>query len=151
LLAVCGAQEWVLTLLMVPAAASAYEASRLGVVADRQMVQDMATTATTEAGHLLTADFPGYFFLHAAPGLLLVFWPQVRRRKPVPAGLLWVGSQAVIVALMLGMVWPDLKSLQATAHGHRDLILDSAVERCFVCIYCWEQRKRYACTSTPFW
>lgn len=87
LLAVGSVQKLMLTLLVGLAAASAFEVDRLGIVIDRQMVQSMAIAATTEAGHLLTTDFLGYFFLHATPGLLLIFWPQVRRHKPVPAGL----------------------------------------------------------------
>lgn len=118
---IAGAQRTVLVLLVLLAAAPAFYVDSYGIVVDREMVQNVTATTVNEARHLLTADAVAYFLLRAIPGCGLVFWPLIRRHKPLPTGLRWAGANLLVMLLVVGVVMLN-PALQGMARNNRGLI-----------------------------
>ncbi len=121
-LAVRRAQKSVLVLLLIIAAVSSYFADTLGVVIDRDMIQNAMTTTAAESRHMLTPQF----LLHVAVyGLLpaaAVLWVRIRRAT------LWrgLGRWALVVAgataLMGGLLFTNLKGYSTVLRADKELL-----------------------------
>ncbi|MBW7930241.1 MAG: sulfatase-like hydrolase/transferase [Gammaproteobacteria bacterium] len=115
------AQRPALALLVLLAAAPAFYVDSYGIVVDREMVQNVMVTTTSEARHLLTPDAIACFLLRAIPGWGLVYWPLIRRHKPLPGCLRWAGTNLLIMLLVVGVVMLS-PALQGMARNNRNLI-----------------------------
>ena len=80
LLAVRRAQKPVLALLIVIAAITSFYMDTLGVVIDREMIQNAVTTTVAESKHLITPQFLTHVGLYGVLPAAVVLWVQVRRR-----------------------------------------------------------------------
>lgn len=115
-------QRPVLAFLVILASVTSFYQDRLGVMIDRDMVQNALTTTMNEGRHLVTAGFALHFGLRAVPGLFLVFWPRLRRAPPLRAALGWAGLALGAAAVTVGLLASDLKNLSTTLRGRRDLV-----------------------------
>ena len=122
LLAVGPLRKPVLAFLVVLAAVTSYYQEALGVVIDRDMIQNALTTTVSEGKHLVTPAFLGHVALRAGPGLVLVFWPRLRRASVGRGLLVWLGTCAVSLALTFGLLFTDLKDFSSVLRERKDLM-----------------------------
>jgi lipid A ethanolaminephosphotransferase len=85
-LALRRAQKPVLVALLITAGVTSYYVDVLGVVVDREMIQNAVTTTFAESKHLITLQFLGHVFLYGVVPSALVLWVRIRR-APVLRGL----------------------------------------------------------------
>lgn len=121
-LAVRRAQKPVLVLLVLIAAVASYYTDRLGVLIDREMIQNAMTTTVNESRHLITPELALHVALRALPGIALVLWVRVDRRPILRAALGWAGTVAACFALMAGLLYTDLKGFSTVLRGRKDLM-----------------------------
>ncbi|WP_434612991.1 phosphoethanolamine transferase [Tabrizicola sp. M-4] len=108
--------------LLILAAVSSYYMDSLGIVIDREMIQNAMLTTVTESKHLITPSF----LLHVAIWGLLpaaaAFWVKIR---PTPfLGNLWRWALTVILTLAVftGALFSDFKAYSAVARERKDLL-----------------------------
>lgn len=80
-------KPWLVILLMAGAASSYYR-DRLGVIVDRDMIQNIFLTTPTEARHLITPSLAGHLLLWGVLPSAAVLCLRLSRRR------LWGGSGA---------------------------------------------------------
>lgn len=122
LLAVRRLQRPMLAFLVILASVTSFYQDRLGVMIDREMVQNALTTTVNEGKHLVTPGFLLHVVLRAVPGLFLVFWPRLRRAPVTRAALGWAGLALGAAAFTVGLLASDLKNLSTSLRGRRDLV-----------------------------
>ena len=84
--------------LILIAAVASYYTDRLGVLIDRDMIQNALTTTVAEGKHLITARLAsGMWPCGAVPGIALVLWVRVDRARSGlgGGGLGWDGCGRV--------------------------------------------------------
>ena len=100
-----GAIRPVLAGLLILSAVTSYYVDALGVVVDRDMIQNVATTTFAESKHLLTPRFVGHVLLWGILPAASVFLVRVRRAGRlatlgVPVVLLVLGVGGAVLLLM---------------------------------------------------
>lgn len=121
LLAVRRVQRPVLACLVILAAVTSYYQDRLGVTIDRDMIMNVFATTVNEGKHLITPAFALHVGLHAAPGLVLVFWPRIRRRTVLRAAFGWAAVSAGLAVAIVGLLLSDLREISATLRARKDI------------------------------
>jgi lipid A ethanolaminephosphotransferase len=122
LLAVRRAQKPVLMALLVIAAVTSYYVDVLGVVVDREMIQNAMTTTVMESKHLITVGFVGHVVLWGIIPAALVLWVRVRRSTRTRAFGGWVLTSAGAAALVVGLLFTDLKSYATVLRADKELM-----------------------------
>ena len=121
-LAVRRAQKPVLVAMLVTAGVTSYYVDVLGVVVDREMIQNAVTTTFAESKHLITLHFLSHVFLYGVIPAILVLWVRIRRTS-VLRGLAGVGLVAVLsVALLVGLLFTNLKAYSTVLRGNKELM-----------------------------
>ncbi len=122
LLAVRRAQKPVLVALLMIAAVTSYYVDVLGVVVDREMIQNAMTTTFAESKHLITLHFLSHVVLYGAVPAALVLWIRVRR-STVLRGLAGTGLvTALSAALLVGLLFTNLKAYSTVLRGNKELM-----------------------------
>ncbi|MFN5995845.1 MAG: phosphoethanolamine transferase [Paracoccaceae bacterium] len=115
-------QKPVLVALLMIAATTSYYVDVLGVVVDRDMIQNAMTTTFAESKHLITAHFVAHVFLYGVVPSALVLWLRVRRapvlRAAIGAGMV----TAVSVALLVGLLFTNLKAYSTVLRADKELM-----------------------------
>ncbi|WP_254216502.1 phosphoethanolamine transferase [Tabrizicola sp. TH137] len=108
--------------LLILAAVTSYYMDTLGIVIDREMIQNAMLTTVTESKHLITA----HFLIHVAVWGVLpasaALWVKVR---PTPfLGNLgrWVLTVIVTLAVFTGALFSDFKAYSAVARERKELL-----------------------------
>lgn len=122
LLAVRRAQKPVLIALLLLAGVTSYYVDVLGVVVDRDMIQNAMTTTFAESKHLITLHFIGHVALYGLLPALLVLWIRIRRAS-VGRALVGYGVVGALAAAMVaGLLFTDLKSYSTVLRGNKELM-----------------------------
>ncbi len=122
LLAVRWLQKPVLIALVLIAAVASFYTDRLGVLIDREMIQNAMTTTVNESKHLITFDLAQHVLLRSVPAILFVLWVRVRRSTFLRGGLGWLAMVVGSFGLMFGLLFTDLKSYSTVLRGRKDLM-----------------------------
>ena len=121
-LAVRRMQKPVLVALLIVAAVTSYYVDVLGVVVDREMIQNAMTTTFAESKHLITGHFVWHVVLYGVLPAALVLWVRIRRasvgRALVGYGVIGMLSAAMVV----GLLFTDLKSYSTVLRGSKELM-----------------------------
>ena len=121
-LAVRRVQKAVLVLLLIIAGVTSYYVEVLGVVVDREMIQNAMTTTFMESKHLITLHFIGHVVLYGLLPSAVVLWVRVRRTS-VPRAVLGYGVVGVLsVALLVGLLFTNLKAYSTVLPGNKELM-----------------------------
>lgn len=122
LIAVRWLQKPVLIGLLMIAGVSSYYVDKLGVVVDRDMIQNAMTTTFAESRHLITADFLTHVALYGGVPSVLVLLVRLRRRPMWRAlvgwGLVTVGSAAAVA----GLLYVNLQTFQPILREQKELL-----------------------------
>lgn len=122
LLAVRRAQKPVLVAMLVIAGVTSYYVDVLGVVVDREMIQNAMTTTFTESKYLITPRFLTHVLLYGVLPSLLVVWVRIRR-GPVLRSLFGTGLVAVLsAALLVGLLFTNLKAYSTVLRADKELM-----------------------------
>ena len=122
LLAVRRAQKPVLVALLITAGVTSYYVDVLGVVVDREMIQNAVTTTFAESKHLITVDFLSHVFLYGLLPAAFVLWVRVRRGS-VLRGLAGVGLVTTLsAALLAGLLFTNLKAYSTVLRADKELM-----------------------------
>jgi lipid A ethanolaminephosphotransferase len=122
LLAVRRAQKPVLMALLVIAGVTSYYVDVLGVVVDRDMIQNAMTTTFAESKHLITLHFIGHVALYGVLPALLVLWVRIRRASVGRALVGYGVVGALSAAMVVGLLFTDLKSYSTVLRGNKELM-----------------------------
>lgn len=121
-LAVRRAQKPVLVAMLITAGVTSYYVDVLGVVVDREMIQNAVTTTFAESKHLITLHFLSHVFLYGVIPSILVLWVRIRRASVV-RGLAGVGLVTVLsVALLVGLLFTNMKAYSTVLRGNKELM-----------------------------
>lgn len=122
LLAVRRLQKPALVALLITAGVTSYYVDVLGVVVDRDMIQNAMTTTFAESKHLITLQFVTHVALYGVLPAVLVLWVRLRR-APVGTALAGYGLVAVLsAALVVGLLFTDFKAYSSAVRGNRELM-----------------------------
>lgn len=122
LLAVRRAQKPVLAALVMIAAVSSFYMDRLGVVIDREMIQNAMTTTMAESKHLITPQFLLHVALYGVLPAALVLEVRVRRRTVWRALGVWTLVTAGSAALVVGLLFTNMKSYATVLRADKELM-----------------------------
>jgi lipid A ethanolaminephosphotransferase len=115
-------QKPMLVALLIIAAATSYYVDVLGVVVDRDMIQNAMTTTFAESKHLITLHFAGHVALYGLLPALLVLWVRVRRAPAWPSLGAWVLVTAGSAALVVGLLFTNLKGYSTVLRADKELM-----------------------------
>ena len=115
-------QRPMLVFLLLLAGVTSYYMDKLGVIIDREMIQNAATTTFAESKHLITLEFVKHVLIVGGIPSLFVLWVQVERKSFLRATLGWLGVGAVSAALCVGLLLTDLKHFSTVLRGHKELM-----------------------------
>jgi lipid A ethanolaminephosphotransferase len=122
ILAVRRAQKPVLVALLITAGVTSYYVDVLGVVVDREMIQNAMTTTFAESKHLITMHFLTHVALYGVIPTALVLWVRIRRAT-VLRGVLGTGLvTALSAALLVGLLFTNLKAYSTVLRADKELM-----------------------------
>jgi lipid A ethanolaminephosphotransferase len=122
LLAVRWLQKPVLVALLVTAAVTSYYVDVLGVVVDRDMIQNAMTTTFAESRHLITAQFAGHVALYGLLPAAFVLAVRIRRRTLWRGLGVWALVTAGSAALVVGLLFTNLKGYSTVLRADKELM-----------------------------
>ena len=94
----------------------------LGVVVDRDMIQNAMTTTFAESKHLITLHFLSHVFLYGVLPSAFVLWVRIRRAS-VWRGLAGTGLvTALSAALLVGLLFTNLKAYSTVLRADKELM-----------------------------
>lgn len=122
LLAVRRLQKPVLVALLITAGVTSYYVDVLGVVVDREMIQNAMTTTFAESKHLITLQFVTHVVLYGVLPSLLVLWVRIRR-APVGRAVLGYALVGALAAVLVGgLLFTNFKAYSSALRGNRELM-----------------------------
>ncbi len=122
LVAVRRAQKPVLVAMLIVAGTTSYYVDVLGVVVDREMIQNAMTTTFLESKHLITAHLAAHVAAYGVFPAALVVWVRVRRAT-VWRGLgAWALLTAGAAAMVVGLVFTNLKGYSTVLRANKELM-----------------------------
>jgi lipid A ethanolaminephosphotransferase len=121
-LAVRRAQKPVLVALLITAGVTSYYVEVLGVVVDREMIQNAMTTTFAESKHLITLHFVGHVALYGVIPAALVLWVRIRRATLGRAIVGYAGVGVLSAALMTGLLFTNLKAYSTVLRADKELM-----------------------------
>jgi lipid A ethanolaminephosphotransferase len=122
LLAVRRAQKPVLIALLMIAAVSSYYVDKLGVIVDREMIQNAMTTTFAESRHLITTDFLLHVGLYGVLPSVLVLLVQLRRGSILRGLGTWSLSVGAGAGLIMGLLYIDLQTFMPVLREQKELL-----------------------------
>ena len=120
--AVRWAQKPVLVALLIIAGITSFYMDTLGVMIDREMIQNAVTTTVAESKHLITAGLLIHVALFGVLPALLVIWVRVRRRTVWRGLAAWAFVCAASLGLMVGMLFTNMKGYSTVLRGNKELM-----------------------------
>lgn len=140
LLAGWGLAVWMLTLLTLvmfgfrwllkPMAAfviilssvTSYYMDALGIIIDREMIQNAMLTTVNESKHLLTLRFFLHVLIWGVLPACFFLWVKVRRVGFFTNLWRWAGTVILAVAVFLGALFSDYKAYSAVARERKEVL-----------------------------
>jgi lipid A ethanolaminephosphotransferase len=111
-----------LAFMLVLSAVTSYYMDTLGVMIDRDMVQNVATTTFTESKHLLTADFVSHVAIFGVLPALLLLPLRVRRQRWRVALGAPMALFAISLLLASGLLMLNLKTYASVLRERKEFI-----------------------------
>ena len=122
LLAVRRVQKPVLAGVLLIAAVTSFYMDNLGVVIDRDMIQNAATTTLAESKHLITPAFLGHVALYGVLPAAFVIWVRVRRSPVLWAVGGWALGTTLSTALVVVLLFSNYKDFSSVLREDKELL-----------------------------
>jgi len=118
--------KWVqkpfLILLLMTGGVSSYYMDTLGVMINREMIQNVVTTTLQEGKHLITFSFISHVAIYAILPSLFVLWVKVKRPTFLRALLSQTALALGAILLCLALLFTNYKSFSGAIHDNKDLM-----------------------------
>ncbi|MBP9952638.1 MAG: phosphoethanolamine--lipid A transferase [Cypionkella sp.] len=114
-------QKPVLILVLLISAGASHFQDTLGVLIDREMIQNVANSNSREAGRLISAALVIRLLLCGILPSLFVMWVRLRPAQLWRRVLAWVGTWVGAVLLFALLVGTNFKAYYAVIRGHHEL------------------------------
>jgi len=111
-----------LAFVLILGAVTSYYMDQLGVIIDRDMIQNVMVTTVTESKHLITAGFVTHVGLTGILPALALFAIRIKRQSLLRTLALPAVCFALTLALCAGFLMADLKSYAAVFRERKDLM-----------------------------
>jgi len=115
-------QKPFLILLLMTGGVSSYYMDTLGVMINREMIQNVVTTTLQESKHLITFSFISHVVIYAILPSLFVLWVKVKR----PTFLRALFSQTALalgaILLCLALLFANYRTFSGAIHDNKDLM-----------------------------
>ena len=108
--------------LLILSAVTSYYMDSLGIIIDREMIQNAMLTTMTESKHLITLGFLTHVAIWGLLPAAAVLWVRIR---PTPLFTnIWRWARTVILALAIltGALFSDFKAYSAVARERKDVL-----------------------------
>lgn len=107
---------------LILSAISSYYVDKLGVVVDREMVQNVVTTTFNEGKHLITLSFVTHVVIYGILPSLVVFWFKLRPGRFWKSVMVNVGVFVISFALAVGLLLTNFKTYASIFRQQKDLM-----------------------------
>ncbi|MBA99203.1 MAG: phosphoethanolamine--lipid A transferase [Sulfitobacter sp.] len=111
-----------LAFMLILSSITSYYMDNLGVVIDRDMIQNVMVTTFTESKHLITLSFVLRVLIAGVLPALVVFAVKLKPQGKVKAALLPVVSFVLSLALAAGLLMTDMKSYASILRERKDFM-----------------------------
>lgn len=111
-----------LAFVLILGAVTSYYMDRLGVIIDRDMIQNVMVTTITESKHLITLGFVTHVVLTGILPALALLFVRIKRQGLLRTIATPVLSLVLMLALTAGFLMADLKSYAAVFRERKDLM-----------------------------
>jgi lipid A ethanolaminephosphotransferase len=122
LFAVRRLQKPMLVAVVIIGAMSSYYVDVLGVVIDREMIQNAVTTTFAESKHLITLRFIGHVVLYGVLPAAFILWVPVRRPRIGRAALGWAPVSVATFAMAVGILFINFKGYSSVVRERKELL-----------------------------
>ena len=111
-----------LIFILVLSAVTSYYMDSLGVIIDRDMIQNVMVTTLTESKHLITLGFTSHVFFYGILPALVVTSVKIKPQGMIRTIAVPVITFAVSLALAAGLLMADLKSYASILRERKDFM-----------------------------
>ena len=111
-----------LIFILVLSAVTSYYMDSLGVIIDRDMIQNVMVTTLTESKHLITLGFASHVFFYGILPALVVTSVKIKPQGMIRTIAVPVITFAVSLALAAGLLMADLKSYASILRERKDFM-----------------------------
>ncbi|MEC7256251.1 MAG: phosphoethanolamine--lipid A transferase [Pseudomonadota bacterium] len=112
----------VLIFLIMLSAITSYYMDTLGVIVDRDMIQNVMVTTFTESKHLFTIGFVSHVILIGVFPAIIVTRLKIRRFNAVRTVATPILTSALSLALAVGLLMTDLKTYSSILRERKDFM-----------------------------
>jgi lipid A ethanolaminephosphotransferase len=111
-----------LMFVVILSAVTSYYMDRLGVVIDRDMIQNVMVTTITESKHLITAGFVAHVVLYGLMPAAVISAVKIKRYRAAWTIAVPVLGFVISMALAAGLLMSDLKSYASILRERKDFM-----------------------------
>jgi len=106
--------------MLLTSAVTSYYMDTLGVIIDRDMIQNVMVTTVTESKHLITFDFVSHIVIFGVLPSLVVAMIKVKRTTMIRTVAAPVLSFALSLAMAAGLLMSDMKTYSSILRERKD-------------------------------
>ena len=111
-----------LAFMLILSSITSYYMDNLGVVIDRDMIQNVMVTTFTESKHLITPSFVLRVLIAGVLPAMVVFAVRLKPQGKIKAAVLPVASFVLSLALAAGLLMTDMKSYASILRERKDFM-----------------------------
>lgn len=108
--------------LLILSAVTSYYMDALGIVIDREMIQNAMLTTVTESKHLITFNFITHVLIWGVLPSIAVLWLRLRPTPFFTNLWRWALTLVVTLAIFVGALLSDFKAYSAVLRERKELI-----------------------------
>lgn len=108
--------------MLILAAMTSYYVDTLGIIVDRDMIQNVMVTTVAESRHLITLGYVTHILAFGVFPSLIVMWVRIRPQRRVWAAVTPIVTFVVSLALATGLLMVDLKSYASILRERKDFM-----------------------------
>ncbi|MBQ0718386.1 MAG: DUF1705 domain-containing protein, partial [Sulfitobacter litoralis] len=106
--------------MLILAAMTSYYIDTLGIIIDRDMIQNIMVTTVSESRHLITAGYVTHGVIFGILPSLVVICVRIRPQRAVRAAVTPILTCVLSFALAAGLLMADLKSYSSILRERKD-------------------------------
>ena len=108
--------------IVILSAITSYYVDALGVIIDRDMIQNVMVTTIAESRHLITAGFVIHVLIYGVLPALVLVWVRIKPLGRIRTAVMPVMTCVVSLALAAGLLMADLKSYSSILRERKDFM-----------------------------
>lgn len=109
-------------LLLVIASVTSYFMDNLGIVIDREMIQNAMLTTVNESRHLLTPHLAFHVLVWGILPAIVALWIRIRPTSLFGSLWRWSATLVLTLAIFAAALYSDFKAYAAVAREHKEVL-----------------------------